>query len=62
MKSLGIFQLPHDHTIRGYMYKYASSPGINEEALLERTKKYDIFKEERVEAGFPRLVGWSQGV
>ena len=45
------------------MYKYASSPGINEEALLERTKKYDIFnEEERVEAGFPRPAGWSQGV
>ena len=44
------------------MYKYASSPGINEEALLERTKKYDIFKEERVEAGFPSPVGWSEGV
>ena len=39
------------------MYQYASSPGINEEALLERANKYDMFKEERTEGGFPRPVG-----
>ena len=39
------------------MYRHASSPGINEEALLDRAKKYDEFKEERVAAGFVKPVG-----
>ncbi len=39
------------------MYKYSSSPGINEEALLYRAKKYDQFKKEHVEAGFVKPVG-----
>ena len=57
IKSLGILQLPCDRTLRGYMYKYSSSPGINEEALLYRAKKYDQFKKEHVEAGFVKPVG-----
>ena len=60
VRSLGIFQLPCDRTLRGYMYKYSSSPGISEEALLEMAEKYKVFKEERVEAGYPRPV--SEGV
>ena len=39
------------------MYKFSASPGINEESLLERAEKYEVFKEERVEAGYPRPVG-----
>lgn len=39
------------------MYRHASSPGINEEALLDRAQKYDRFKEERVAAGFVRPIG-----
>ena len=39
------------------MYRHASSPGINEEALLDRAQKYDDFKKERVAAGFVRPVG-----
>ena len=38
------------------MYRHASSPGINEEALLDRAQKYEDFKE-RVAAGFVRPVG-----
>lgn len=55
--SLGTFQLLCDRTLRGYMYKYSASPGISEEALLERAKKYKAFKEEQVEAGYQRPVG-----
>ncbi len=57
LKSLGILQLPCDRTLRHYMYKYSSTPGICEEAMLERAEKYKIFKEERVEAGYLRPVG-----
>lgn len=28
-----------------------------EESLLERAEKYEVFKEERVEAGYSRPVG-----
>ena len=42
------------------MYKHSSSPGICEEALLEMAEKYKVFKEEQVEAGYPRPV--SEGV
>jgi hypothetical protein len=38
------------------MHKY-SSPGVNEESLLERAEKYEVFKDECVEAGYPRPVG-----
>ena len=57
VRSLGILQLPCDRTLRGYMYRHASSPGINEEALLDRAQKYEDFKKERVAAGFVRPVG-----
>ena len=57
VRSLGILQLPCDRTLRGYMYRHASSPGINEEALLDRAPKYDNFKEERLAAGFARPIG-----
>lgn len=60
LKSLGILQLPCDRTLRDYMYKHSSSPGISEEALLEMAEKYKMFKEERVEAGYPRPL--SEGV
>ena len=57
LKSLGIIQLPCDRTLRGYMYKYSSSPGICEDALLERAKKYESYKKEQVEAGNLKPVG-----
>ena len=44
VRSLGIFQLPCDKTVRGYMYKHASSPGIQEDGLLDRAKRYDAYK------------------
>ena len=35
----------------------STSPGINEETLLDRAQKYEIFKDERVKDGFIRPVG-----
>lgn len=46
VRSLGILNVPCDKTVRGYMYKHASSPGINEEGLLDRAQKYDKYKKE----------------
>ena len=57
LKSLGIIQLPCDKTLRGCMYKYSSSSGICEDAFLERAKKYELYKKERVEAGHLETVG-----
>lgn len=57
VRSLGILNLPCDKTVRGYMYKHASSPGINEEGLLDRAQKYDKYKKERVSSGFPKPLG-----
>lgn len=57
LKSLGIVQLPCDKNLQGYMYKYSSSPGICEDALLERAKKYELYKKEQVEAGHLEPVG-----
>ena len=57
MRSLGILNLPCNKTLKSHMYQHSSSPGINEEALLESTQKYDSYKEERVKCGFVRPVG-----
>ncbi len=35
---------------------HSNSPGINEEALLERAQKYSIFKQERVKNGYIQPV------
>ena len=42
------------------MYKHASSPGINEEALLENSHRYDEFKAKRLADGMAPPLG--QGV
>ena len=48
---MGIMQLSCDKTLRGYMYKHTSSPGINEEHLLESAKRFAAFKAQRVGEG-----------
>ena len=48
VRSMGIFQLPCDKTLRGYMYKHASLLGISEEHLLEVAKRFREFKSQRV--------------
>ena len=57
VRSLGILNLPCDKTLKSHMYQHSSSPGINEEALLERAQQYDSYKEKRVKSGFVRPVG-----
>ena len=57
VRSMGIMQLPCDKTLRGYMYKHASSPGINEEHLLESARRFKTFKAERVSDGMLPPVG-----
>ena len=39
------------------MYRHASSPGINEECLLNRATRYGVYKQERVTAGFAQPLG-----
>ena len=51
VRSMGIIQLPCDKTLRGYMYKRASSPGISEEHLLESAKRFHEFKSQHVSDG-----------
>ena len=36
---------------------HSSSPGISEDALLECARKYEVFQDERVQAGFNRPIG-----
>ena len=57
VRSMGIIQLPCDKTLRGYMYKHASSPGISEEHLLENAKCFREFKSQRVSDGMAPPVG-----
>ena len=38
VRSLGILNLPCDRTLKGHMY-HSSSPGNNEEGLLERAQQ-----------------------
>ena len=57
VRSMGIMQLPCDKTLRGYMYKHASSPGINEEHLLESAKRFAAFKAQRVGEGMRPPIG-----
>jgi hypothetical protein len=52
-----ILQLPCDKTLRGYMRKHASSPGINEDALLESSHRFDEFKAKRVADGMAPPLG-----
>ncbi len=53
-KSLGILNLPCNKTLKGYM---DHNPGVNEQALLNRAQKYELFRQERVINGFVRPVG-----
>jgi hypothetical protein len=46
VRSMGLMQLPCDKTLRGYMYKHASAPGISEEHLLESAKRFETFKAQ----------------
>ena len=57
LKSLNILQLPCEKTLKGYMYKHSSAPGINEDALCESEKRYEEFKDERKKNGFKEPVG-----
>ena len=54
---MGIIQLPCDKTLRGYMYKHASAPGISEEHLLESNKRFQEFKLKRAADGMAPPVG-----
>ena len=56
VKSLGIFNLPCNKTLKGCMDQHFSTAGINEEALLESATKYASFKNERVRDGFITLL------
>ena len=57
VRSLGILQLPCDKTLRKFMHRHVTSPGIDEEALLQNARKYDRFKNDRAAAGLPTPVG-----
>lgn len=57
VRSMGIMQLPCDKTLRGYMCKHASSPGISEDSLLESAKRFDNFKSQHVADGMAPPVG-----
>ena len=39
------------------MDHHSSTPGENQQALLERSQKYELFQQERVKNGFVRPVG-----
>ena len=51
VKSLGILNLPCDQTLKGYMYKHCSSPGINEKSIEESSMKYKHHVQEKVVSG-----------
>ena len=57
VRSMGIMQLLCDKMLRGYMYKHASSPGINKEHLLESARRFKTFKTERVSDGMLPQLG-----
>ena len=57
VRLMGILQLPCDKTLRRYMYKHASSPGINEEQLLESAKRFEAFKAQYVGEGMHLPIG-----
>ena len=57
VRSMGIMQLPCDKTFRGYMYIYTSSPGINEEHLLESARRFEAYKAQHVRDSMLPPVG-----
>lgn len=50
-------QLPCDKTIKGYMSQHSRSPGINEDAMLDQSHKYNDYKVEREDNGSVKPVG-----
>ena len=52
VRSLGILQLPCDRTLKGYMKRHSTFPGINEDSLYQAAQRFAVFKANRVEAGF----------
>ena len=57
VRSMGLMQLPCDKTLKGYMYKHASSPGISEDHLLASAKQFESFKAQRTADGMPPSIG-----
>uniref|UniRef100_A0A1X7UZ06 Uncharacterized protein n=1 Tax=Amphimedon queenslandica TaxID=400682 RepID=A0A1X7UZ06_AMPQE len=57
LKSLNILNLPCDRTLKGYMYKHSSSPGISEDSLLDSAQKHESFKKEEAQKECPIPVG-----
>ena len=56
MKALGVLQLPCDRTLKRYMQRHSTFPGINEDLLFQAAQRYEEFKLDRVSAGFSRPV------
>ena len=57
LRSLSILQLPCDATLRGYMRRHSSAPGINEDILFENARNYDEYKSQKVAEGFKCPLG-----
>lgn len=52
LKALRVLQLSSDTTLRCYMQRHSSNPGINEDLLHQAALRYSEFKSEKVRAGF----------
>lgn len=52
VKALGVLQLPCDRTLKHYMQRHSTFPGINEDLLFQAAQRYEEFKSDRVHAGF----------
>lgn len=55
LKDIGMFQLPCDRTLRGYMS--SCLPGIHTDMLLEQAEKYRLFKQKQIKDGLPMPTG-----
>ena len=49
--------MPCDRTLHKFMHGHATSPGIDEDALLQNAQKYDSYKAERATAGLATVLG-----
>lgn len=47
VRSLGILQLPCDRTLKGYMKRHSTFPGINKETLYQAAHRFVVFKANR---------------
>ena len=54
VRNLGILQLPCDRTLRGYMHKHCSSPGIDEESIWQSALKYQEHIQEKISGGYKK--------